>query len=136
MIDRDEDPADPERPSPEPPGRRPFGATIGPVLVVLGSLVQLTLVASLLLVGVDPTVIVRLAVIGGLATIGIVAAVRAWAGLDWGVAVGVAALELILVPWLWGFDALGLALIVGYSAALIGLARARPWFQAADDPAG
>ncbi len=64
---------------------------------------------------------------------GMISAVRAWGGRDWAVAVIVASLELLVGAWLFGFEPIGWLLTGLFSVALIGLARARPWFRAADD---
>ncbi len=104
---------------------------LGSTALALGSGTQLSIVAAILLGGT--TALVPLALTAGLATFGMVAAIRAWSARDWGVAVAVASLELLVAAWLFGFEPIGWLLVVLFSIALLGLARSRSWFQRSDD---
>jgi hypothetical protein len=106
---------------------------LGSTALALGSGTQLSVVATILLGGMESTALVPLALTAGLATFGMVAAIRAWSARDWGVAVAVASLELLVAAWLFGFEPIGWLLVVLFSIALLGLARSRSWFQRSDD---
>ncbi len=106
---------------------------IGATALVLGAGVQLAAVAILLTGQVERPALVPLAITAGLATMGMISAIRAWGGRDWAVAVVVGSLELLVGTWLFGFEPIGWLLVGLFSIALMGLARARPWFRATDD---
>ncbi len=106
---------------------------IGSIALLFGAGVQLMFVVVLLLGGVEQRFIPTLALAGGLATIGMLSSIRAWMGRDWGIDVLVAFLELLVSPWLFGLDAVGLGLIVAFSGALVGLVNGRAWFRPPDD---
>ncbi len=87
-----------------------------------------------LLIGrVERPPLVPLAITAGLATMGMVSAIRAWGGRDWAVAVVVGSLQILVGTWLFGFEPIGWLVTVLFSIALLGLARGRAWFRTADD---
>ena len=109
---------------------------VGSAALLLGSGLQMTFVVILLGGGIAQPLIPALAITGGLATMGMVAAIRAWIGQDWGIDVSVAIIQMMVGPWLFGFGFYGLGLIVIFSVALIGLANGRAWFRRPDEPIG